>query len=171
MRSLDPTEIKWSKAALLLAGVFAIFLPFYAKTALHSKQDTTKSVTSEALLLGGVVLLFCILGFVAMLRRKRTLLAFAFFIMGFSFTVTFPPLGFAFIIVGGWLLLRAYRIQKFGTPNAKLAAREAAARPPRRQRKQVERAPAKPTGHKPPSANKRYTPKAAPRRKVAKPSE
>jgi hypothetical protein len=97
--------------------------------------------------------------------------AFTFFILGFSFTLIFAPLGFALILLGGWLLLRAYRIQKFGTANAKMAAREAATRPPRRERKQAARTPVKPTGHKPPTASKRYTPKAAPRKKVAKPTE
>jgi hypothetical protein len=96
---------------------------------------------------------------------------FALFIDGFAFTLIEPPLGLVLILLGGWLMLRAYRIQKYGTPNAKLAAREAAARPPRRERKQAARAPVKPTGHKPPTANKRYTPKAAPRKKLAKPTE
>jgi hypothetical protein len=90
-------------------------------------------------------------------------------VIGFSFTLIFAPLGFAIIILGGWLMLRAYRIQKFGTPTAKLAAREAAARPPRRERKKIAATPVKPSGYKPPTANKRYTPKAAPRKKVAKP--
>ncbi len=42
---------------------------------------------------------------------------------------------------------------------------------PRRERKEAARAPVTPTGHKPPTANKRYTPKAAPRKKVAKPTD
>jgi hypothetical protein len=84
----------------------------------------------------------------------------------------FAPLGFALNLLGGWLLLRAYRIQKFGTANAKLAAREASARPPRRERKKAPVSTAsKPAAHKPPTANKRYTPKAAPRKKVAKPTQ
>src|ERR1700688_3502167 len=76
MRAIDAVEIKWSKAGLIVATAFAIFLPFYAKTALHSTTDKSKSVTTEALLLGGGVLVFCLLGLYGLLRRKRTLLAF-----------------------------------------------------------------------------------------------
>jgi len=172
MSSIDAAEIKWSKAGLVLAAGFGIFLPIYAKTSLHTAKDKAVASTSEALLLGGVVLLFCVLGLVGLLRRKRSLLAFSFFVIGFSFTLTFPPLGFALIFLGGWLMLRAYRIQKYGTPNAKTAARAAAARPPRRERKKATAAAAaKPVAYKAPSANKRYTPKAPARKKVAKPTE
>jgi hypothetical protein len=123
------------------------------------------------LLLGAIVVGFCLLGYEGLRRRKRTLVVFALFVDGFAFTLVFAPLGFALIILGGWLMLRAYRIQKFGTPNAKMAARQAVARPPRRERKQAASRPAKPAVHKPPTANKRYTPKAPPRKKVAKPTE
>jgi hypothetical protein len=51
-----------------------------------------------------------------------------------------------------------------------VVAREAAKRPPRRERKLAASAPPKPSGNKAPTANKRYTPKAAPRKKVAKPT-
>jgi hypothetical protein len=128
-------------------------------------------VSGTYLLLGAIVLGFCLLGYEGLRRRRRTLVVFALFVDGFAFTLIFAPLGFALILLGGWLMLRAYRIQKFGTPNAKTAARQAAARPPRRQRKQAASSPAKPSGYKPPSANKRYTPKAVPRKKVAKPTE
>jgi hypothetical protein len=173
MSTIDATEIKWSKAGLALSAVFAIFIPVYAKTLLHSGKgkNASSSVETEALLLGGLALLFCALGFVGLLRRKRSFLAFSFFLAGFDFTLTFAPLGLALIFLGGWLMLRAYRIQKYGTANAKVAARQAAARPPRRERKKMAAAPVKPSGHKPPTANKRYTPKAPPRKKVAKPTE
>jgi hypothetical protein len=176
MRGLDAMEIKWSKAGLALGAVFSIFLPVYAKTILHSHADKTKDSTTLALELGGVALVFTIFGFVGLLRRRRTVLAFGLFIVGFSFTLTFAPLGFAFILLGGWLLLRAYRIQKYGTPNAKQAAREAATRPrTTRAQRQEARAPVKGKAtnavKKPPTASKRYTPKAAPRKRVAKPTE
>jgi hypothetical protein len=172
MSTIDATEIKWSKAGLLLSAVFGIFLPIYAKTLHAAKgKSTSASNETEALLLGGVALLLCILGLVGLLRRKRSLLAFSFFLAGFDFTLTFPPLGLALIFLGGWLMLRAYRIQKYGSANTKVAARQAAARPPRRERKKVAATPVKPSGYKPPAANKRYTPKAPQRKKVAKPTE
>jgi hypothetical protein len=96
---------------------------------------------------------------------------FSFFVTGFSFTLIFAPLGFALILLGAWLLLRAYRIQKFGTANAKLAAKEAGNRPPRKERKKASGTTSAPAAYKPPTANKRYTPKAPPRKKVVKPTE
>jgi hypothetical protein len=128
-------------------------------------------VSDTYLLIGAIVLAFCLLGYEGIRRGRRTLVVFALFICGFAFTLVFAPLGFALILLGGWLMLRAYRIQKFGTANAKLAAREAATRPPRRERKRAAQVPVKPTGYKPPTASKRYTPKAPPRKKVVKPTE
>jgi len=172
MSTIDATEVKWSKAGLLLSAVFAVFLPIYAKTLHTAKGKSTSAANeTEALLLGGVALLLCILGLVGLLRRKRSFLAFSFFLAGFDFTLTFAPLGLALIFLGGWLMLRAYRIQKYGSANSKVAARQAAARPPRRERKKTAATPVKPSGYKPPAANKRYTPKAPPRKKVAKPTE
>jgi hypothetical protein len=172
MSTIDATEIKWSKAGLVLSAVFAVFLPIYAKTLHAAKgKSTSASNETEALLLGGVALILCIVGLIGLLRRKRSLLAFSFFLAGFDFTLTFAPLGLALIFLGGWLMLRAYRIQKYGSANTKVAARQAAARPPRRERKKAAATPVKPSGYKPPVANKRYTPKAPPRKKVAKPTE
>ncbi len=181
MSGLSAFEAKWSRVGIFVAIVLGVVFTLYLraehseKTATvirHGKKVKTAVPISDSwLLLGVILLVFCALGAWALQRRKRTLLAFSFFVIGFSFTLIFAPLGFAFIILGGWLMLRAYRIQKFGTPNAKMAAKEAAARPPRRERKKAASTPSKPTAYKPPTANKRYTPKAAPRRKVAKPPE
>jgi hypothetical protein len=158
MSGINDVEAKWSTAGLVIAVGMSVFLPIYAKEFLHSATDKSSSVTSEAVLLGGVILFFCLIGLYGLIRRKRTLLAFCFFIIGLAFLLTFGPLGFGFILLGGWLMLRAYRIQKYGTANARQVAREAAARPPRRERKAAASAPATPTGHKPPTRNKRYTP-------------
>jgi hypothetical protein len=181
MNGLNAVEVKWAKAGLVMAaltgGLLTIYLssahPTRKETVTHHGKKFTETVPISAtwLLIGAIVLGFCALGFYALRKRKRTMVAFTFFVCGFSFTLIFAPLGFALIALGGWLMLRAYRIQKFGTPNAKMAAREAAARPPRRERKAAANAPAKPTGYKPPTSNKRYTPKAPARKKVAKPVE
>ena len=172
MRSLDAMEMKWSKAALALTVALAIFLPIYAKTALHSAKDKAVSTTSDAILLAGLSLVFAILGLVGLRLRRRTVVAFSFFIIGLSFTYTYGLLALPFLVVGGWLMLRAYRIQKYGTPNAKTIARQGAVRTTRAQRKAATSASAKtPTVHKPATANKRYTPKAPTRKKVPKPAE
>jgi hypothetical protein len=181
MTSLDATEKKWSKAGLAVAAVIGAIVVVYLAADHPTKKVTEKvhgvththlvPLSDTYLLVGAIVVAFCLLGFEGIRRKRRTLVVFAFFIDGFAFTLVFAPLGLALIFLGGWLMLRAYRIQKFGTANAKLAAREAATRPPRRERKQAARTPVKPTGHKPPTANKRYTPKAPPRKKVVKPTE
>jgi hypothetical protein len=174
MRSIDAVEIKWSKAALVLTIALAIFLPIYANTALHTAKDKAVSTTSDAILLAGISLIFAILGFVALRLRRRTILAFSLFFIGLSFTYTYGLLALPFLLVGGWLMVRAYRIQKYGTPSAKTIARDGAVRTPRtprRDRKAAEVAASKPVVHKPAAPNKRYTPKAAPRKKVAKPTE
>ena len=118
-------------------------------------------------------LVFAILGLVGLRLRRRTFVAFSFFIIGLSFTYTYGLLAFPFLMVGGWLMLRAYRVQKYGTPNAKTIARQGAVRTTRAERKAANSSTqAKaPTPHKPATANKRYTPKAPTRKKVPKPAE
>jgi hypothetical protein len=174
MRTIDATEVKWSKAGLLLSTILAVIIPILAasqhKTTKVAGSNRTTAVTPDALLLGGVVLLFCLLGYYALYRRRRSLLAFTFFVIGFAFTLVFAPLGFALIVLGGWLMLRAYRMQKYGTANMKNVAREAAARPSRKVRQQEAKTPVKPTGYKAPTANKRYTPKAPSKKKITKPA-
>jgi antitoxin (DNA-binding transcriptional repressor) of toxin-antitoxin stability system len=181
MSSLSAVEVKWSKVGLAVSAVLGVVFTLYLRTA-HSNKTVTVTrhgkkvkelvpISDSWILLGAVILVFCLIGGVAVQRRKRTLLVFSLFVIGFSFTLIFAPLGFAIIVLGGWLMLRAYRIQKFGTPVAKMAAKQAAARPPRRERKKAAQIPPKPSGHQPPSANKRYTPKAAPRKKVVKPTK
>jgi hypothetical protein len=62
-------------------------------------------------------------------------------------------------------------MQKYGTSNMKMVAKEAAARPSRKARLQEAKTPVKPTGYKAPPANKRYTPKAPSKKKITKPAE
>jgi hypothetical protein len=183
MSRLDAIEVKWAKAGLILATALGIIVPVIESSThpirkvtnhLHGKNTPGYVVTSTTwLLIGLIVVLFCGLGFWALRRRKRSLVVFTFFVVGFSFTLIFAPLGFALIALGGWLLLRAYRIQKYGTANAKKAAVEARARPPRRERSRTRNTSTTTaaTPYKPPTPSKRYTPKAAPRKKVAKPVE
>jgi hypothetical protein len=184
MSGLSALEAKWAKGGLILATAIGIGITLYYSAAHRTRTVTivkhgkkikgTVPISASWLILGVIVLAFCALGFFALRKRKRSLLVFALFVTGFSFTLLFPPLGFALIALGGWLLLRAYRIQKYGTANAKMAAQEARARRPRRERKQATSSTStasKPAAYKPPTANKRYTPKAAPRKKAVKPTQ
>ena len=131
MASLDATEQKWSLGALILATVAGIAIPAYIlatnKVTKHGKNSI--AVTPDAALLGGAILLFCLVGFLALWKRKRTILTFDLFLVGFGFTLFVGLIGFVFILLGGWLMLRAWRMNRYGTTNSKLIAREASAQP------------------------------------------
>lgn len=185
MAGLDATEQKWSLGALILATVAGIAIPSYIlatnKVTTHGKNSI--AVAPDAALLGGAILLFCLIGFLALWKRKRTILTFDLFLVGFGFTLFVGLIGFVFILLGGWLMLRAWRINRYGTTNSKLIAREASAQPRRRDRRQAGTSAgarsssktSKATGpatadRKPPTASKRYTPKSPPRKKIPKPA-
>jgi hypothetical protein len=174
MGALDAIEYKWSLGALVLATVAGVAIPAYIlatnKVTKHGKNSI--AVAPDAALLGGAILLFCIIGFLALWKRKRTILTFDLFLIGFGFTLFIGLIGFAFIFLGAWLLLRAWRLNRYGTTNAKLIAREAREQPRGRDRKQATRTsktPPKSGERRPPAASKRYTPKSPPRKKIPKP--
>jgi hypothetical protein len=177
MQTLDPLEVKWSMFGLILATVAGIAIPAYiiATNKLTRRGKNTIAVAPDAKLLGGAILLLCVIGFLALWKRKRTLVAFDFFLVGFAFTLFIGLIGFAFILLGGWLMLRAWRLNKYGTTNARAIAQEARTRPRGRERKAATRTGTKtssPSGaRKPPTASKRYTPKAPPKKKIPKPTE
>jgi hypothetical protein len=181
MSTLDELESKWSLGALVLATIAGIAIPAYITAAnkVTTRGKNTIAVAPDAWLLGGFILLLSVLGFLALWRRKRTLVAFDLFLVGFGFTLFVGLIGFAFILLGGWLLLRAWRINKYGTTNTKTIAREAAARPKGRDRKEAARSNSKPASKSSPSsgvrnaptASKRYTPKSPPKKKIPKPTQ
>lgn len=177
MSTLNRLEAKWSLAGLVVATVAGIAIPAYfiADNKVTKAGKNTIAVAPDAKLLGGLILVLCAIGFVSLWKGKRTLVTFAFFLIGFAFTIFLGPIGFAFILLGGWLMLRAWRINKYGTTNSKAIAREAAARPRGRDRKERARSTSKatssPGARKPPSASKRFTPKAPPRKKIPKATE
>lgn len=179
MSSLDPSEAKWTFGALLLATLAGIAIPLYfiAENKVTKNGKNSIAVAPDAKLLGGVILVLCAIGFAALWKRKRTLVAFSLFLVGFAFTLFVGLIGFGFILLGGFLMLRAWRINKYGTTNSKVIAREAATRPRGRQRKEAARSNAKastsstPGARKPPTASKRYTPKAPTRKKLPKAAE
>ncbi len=176
MSTLDPLEYRWSFRALVLGTVAGIALPLYivSQNRVTKQGKNTISVAPDAWLVMAAILVFCAIGFLALWKRKRTLVAFSLFLVGFAATVFVGLVGFAFIAFGGWLMLRAWRLNRYGTTNAKAISREAAARPPRKERKEKVAAKSTapgPAPRKPPTASKRYTPKAPPRKKVPKPTE
>jgi len=101
-----------------------------------------------------------------------------------AFTMVMTGLAFGSLLIlvpygvgGGWIMLRAWRTQKYGSPTAKSPVTGWVAPPPRaasrrasagsRKRRGTE---SNGSGRKPPEANKRYTPKSPPKKKVAPPS-
>jgi hypothetical protein len=173
MRSMDPQEVKFSVAAFVLASLVGIGLPVYflAKHSTTKHGSTSDTVGPDALLLGGLLLILCIGGFVAVWHRKRTLVSFDLMLVGFGLTLPLTFLGFAYIVLGGWFMLRASRINRYGTTNSKLIRTQAASQPRGRARKEAAKVVSQPGGRKPPAASKRYTPKAPPRKKIPKPTE
>ena len=82
----------------------------------------------DAFLVGGLVLLFCVIALVALRLRKRTVVALSFMLNGLALTLILLPLGFALVLLGGWLMLRPSRINRYGTANSKAVARQASER-------------------------------------------
>ena len=94
MSSLDPSEAKWSLAALALATLTAIGFPAYYIVANPKTKVDGKyvAVSPDAALIGGVLLVLCVIGFLALWKRKRTLLAFVLFLIGFALDTVHPAL-------------------------------------------------------------------------------
>jgi hypothetical protein len=103
-------------------------------------------------------------------RRKRAGVSVASLLVGLAVGVV----GLPFLFLGGWLVIRALRLQKYGDASfvgSSKAAREAADQRRADKRAGVTRpkrgdvVDAKSTVVTPPSASKRYTPKQRPRRR------
>jgi hypothetical protein len=102
--------------------------------------------------------------------RKRAGVSVASLLMGLALGVV----GLPFLFLGGWLVIRALRLQKYGDASfvgSSKAAREAAEQRRADKRAGVSRSSradvvdAKSTVVTPPAASKRYTPKQRPRRR------
>ena len=201
---VDPTEKRVGIAASLLGVALAIYVnvpdmvsktsvvttvkptgktcaPVLGITDLHyvastSSCDGIYSASHYVLpLIVSLVLATAI--YVTVLIRRRAPLAFTIVMTGLAFgsLLVLVPYG----VAGGWIMLRAWRTQKYGSPTARTAMTGWVAPPPRgttrrarstapRGRKGKEAATT--TTRKPPAANKRYTPKSPPKKKVAPPT-
>ena len=221
IRQVDPTERKigyFGAALIAVIGLvsFVAFIDNPKKTVPLTVPRSGKSCPSgyKAELIKGahdcfanvhhprsywilelaIVLVFAAFVLVATRVGRRSMLAFALLFGGLAVeSTTGSILGLGFVVAGGWLMVRAYRVQKYGSPTAKSGA-NAAERPTRADRERPAKAgaaagggsrssksakSAKTTkatqttadGRPKPGANKRYTPKAPPRKKpVAPPS-
>jgi hypothetical protein len=185
MRDLTGQEVKWCSGALALAALAGVAIPaiFTAENKVTKHGHNSIAVAPDAWLLGGLVLLLCALGVLALWFRKRTLLCFILILAGFALTPFVQLGGFLFIFLGAWLLLRAWRMGKYGTTNSKLIRQEVASRPRGKAAgaakassststsKDKGKPSSQPGVRKPPTASKRYTPKSPPRKKIPKPTQ
>jgi hypothetical protein len=201
---VDPTERKIGIAASVLGVVLALYanLPYMVSktsvlTTVKPKGKTcapvvgikhlhyvasTKSCNgiyppSHYVLPLVVSLVLASAIYVTVRIRRRAPLAFTMVMTGLAFgsLIVLVPYG----VAGGWIMLRAWRTQKYGAPTAKSvmtgwsappargSARRAKASAPRDRKGKG--APSS-TTRKAPTANKRYTPKAPPKKKVSPPT-
>jgi hypothetical protein len=109
--------------------------------------------------------------------RRRSPLAFTLVMNGLAFgsLIVLVPYG----VAGGWVMLRAWRTQKYGAPAAKSVLPGWTAPPPRGSTRRAKttaprgrkaRTAGASTTRKPPAPNKRYTPKSPPKKKIAPPA-
>lgn len=103
--------------------------------------------------------------------RRRAPLAFTMVMTGLAFGSLFVLLPYG--IGGAWIMLRAWRTQKYGSPSAKSPVNGWAAPSPRAPRGRAKPKPGakgakggSDTSRKGPEANKRYTPKSPPKQKA-----
>lgn len=116
-----------------------------------------------------VLLAFALAIFVTVRFGRRSAAGFAALMAGLAFEAEVGILGIPFIFGGGWLLMRAWRVQRYGSPTATKSnptgekrAPAARAERPTRKSKGAEK-----TEKKGPVASKRYTPKTAKKKRPA----
>jgi hypothetical protein len=203
---VDPTERKVGIGASILAGALALYanVPFMVSkksvlittvkpkgtscpttvgiTKLHyvaaSKSCWGVYPASHYVLPLVVSLVLAVAIYVTVRIRRRAPLAFTMVMTGLAFGSLLVLVPYA--VAGGWIMLRAWRTQKYGAPTAKSVMTGWVAPPARgttrraktaspRTRRGKSAQPAS-TTRKPPSANKRYTPKSPPKKKVSPPA-
>jgi hypothetical protein len=173
MKGLSPLERKWSTVGVVV-GLFVIVVIAAAAAAskseiVHGHKKASEFTLSTVLLLI-VMAVLAFLALWAIRSNKRSLATFSIILYGFSFTLTVAPVGLILIFIGGWLILRAWRVQKTGYPTSRGAARASAetrlARKVDRERPtRAKKTATDPAQRSTPSASKRYTPKTPPRKK------
>ncbi len=196
IKTLDPTERKVGTIGAIVAAVAAVAttLPYVANPNTpirhaagknHSCTAPFKYVASihecsvvyprshwvEVLLL---MLVFALAIFVSVRIGRRSALGFTALLTGLAYETQVGILGLPFLAGGGWLLIRSWRVQRYGTPTAKGAARASrtagsstAASTQKAGSATRASGQAATTGpRRAPGPNKRYTPKAAPKKRA-----
>ncbi len=189
--SLDHIERLISLIAGFVAVAMALALPFLigkrytvtvkataAKTCADGYklvgnlcEHTRPTVVSDWILRFVMILVIGLLLVMFALLRKRVGVAF----VGLFLGLAIGTIGLPFLMLGGWLVIRALRLQKYGDATfagSSIRAREIAkakkegrALAPSTSKSAKGSKTAAPSAPKPPSASKRYTPKQRPRRR------
>jgi Na+-transporting methylmalonyl-CoA/oxaloacetate decarboxylase gamma subunit len=173
MRKLDDKERLLAFGAAPLGAVLAVVLTLITLShnpALHHKGHESAGIILAD---GGVGIVFASFVFLMAWFRRRSLTAFALLFLGYSLGLI--GIGIPFLFLGGYLLFRAWRIQKVLTsrgvstrPQSQKRTTDRTQRDPKSRRDSQ----AKPTSARP-TASKRYTPPKPPPKRppVAKPEK
>ena len=194
MQSLNKVEQRLgyfaAAIAVLLGGLATLIFPrnrVKSQAPVHNtcpagyslvKGQCQTIYSNNVVLVSIIVVIFAVAIFACVRMRRRTPTIFTVMLTGIAFISFSAAIGIPFVIYGGWLLLRARRIQKFGTTDAKVTAKAAAEE--RAARKAGQPSPratrdAQPTSNgtstkstaSAPDPSGRYTPKAPTRKKPA----
>ncbi len=142
IRGLQPNERRWGFIASGYGTLVFLYVqlqyllgnPYVWEKVTTAKGHTkygwvNQTTTSELLL--GVGLALMAGAALTSYFKKRAPLSFLLFLGGFA---TLSLAGLPLLIVGGWLWVRSWRVQRYGTPDAKVAARVAAEQREQRHR-------------------------------------
>lgn len=188
--NLDPKERRWGLIGAALAVVLALWqdLPYIAnprnpvKVPPGSHHSCASGFTynkaanvCEAIYSRGhwefelgVLLAFALAIFVTVRIGRRSPVGFTLLMAGLAFEAEVGILGIPFIFGGGWLLVRAWRVQRYGSPTGTKANPTGERRPPpARADRSSQAKKGKGPERKPPAASKRYTPKTARKKRPA----
>lgn len=181
IRTVDPTERRYGLVAAVLSLVVGLFITFSVQLGVY--PDTTKPVgTPKACPYGYVdqaagkafdcvlntqtpvdwtrfafLMVLTVAIVFSVYARRRSILAATTLLAGMAYGL----LGLPFIALGGWLLVRAWRVQRFGTLNAREAAdvaRQRRGQRGERRRRGGDGVEDLARPRPPASASKRYTP-------------
>ena len=137
VNGLDERERRYSAAAVVL-GIGLVVAGYL--TNRHSHVLKVRSASTTLLIAGVIILVLMIFG---VAFRRRALVGFSSFMVGFELITAGNVLGVAFLGFGGWLLIRALKRQRQDQSSRRSAPEQKAA-------------PVKAVG--PPKPSKRYTP-------------
>lgn len=135
IRGLEPVERKWGMILAAYGAIVALYLTVPDLTGKHYVHEKitpkhghpywawVSTGRSSALLLG-LLLAISAGAFLAAYFRKRAILGFCLLIGAFASNV----LGIPMLIMAGWIFIRSWRVQKYGSTDAKVAAKAASER-------------------------------------------